>query len=102
MNIGFLTNGAGENKILAPRARIKCPRGKNFILAQAIGQESYSYELVIGKSAVTLISRKIDHQGENFCSCPGDTEILALQGKNFHSCPGDEGKIRNSCPLAYY
>ena len=59
-NIGFSTNGEGKNKILTPKAKILAqvakPRGqeilawgvKNFILAQAIGWESYSYELVIG------------------------------------------------------
>ena len=59
LNIGFSPNGEGENKILDPKGKNSCPSGeapwarilawgvKNFILAQAIGWESYSYELVI-------------------------------------------------------
>ena len=59
--IGFSTNGEGKNKILNPKGKNSCPSGeatrarnffargvKNFIFAQAIGRESYSYELVIG------------------------------------------------------
>ena len=71
LNIGFLTNGAG----------------KNFILAQAIGQESYSYELVIGQLMITLISRKFYHQGENGNSRPGGQEFLFLPWCYKNSCP---------------
>ena len=60
VNIGFLTNRAGRNKIPYHKGNYSYPSGRrprvvriiprvvrNFIPTQAIGQESYSYDLVI-------------------------------------------------------
>ena len=119
LNIGFSTNGEGKNRILNPKGKNSCPsgeatrarnfslRGKNFILAQAIGRESYSCDfsnkleaakITFSRKKITTRARILDHPGGNsilarvICHHPGGNFILARV----------VAKERDFLPSSYY